>query len=102
MEAELEPLFRGAGGQPDTVVLGCTHFPLLREELAAAAPCPVRWLDSGAPVARRVGELLGPEKDSGSGSLEALFTARDERSRSLEPVFSRLGFRSIHFHTGPA
>lgn len=45
----------------DTVVLGCTHFPLLREELQQIQPRPIRWVDSGAAIARRVSALLHPE-----------------------------------------
>ncbi|QTP58570.1 glutamate racemase [Billgrantia antri] len=37
----------------DTVVLGCTHFPLLGERLAAAFPRPVRLVDSSDAIARR-------------------------------------------------
>ncbi|WP_295798278.1 glutamate racemase [uncultured Microbulbifer sp.] len=42
------------GDKVDTAVLACTHFPLLREELAAAAPRAIDWLDSGDAIARRV------------------------------------------------
>ncbi|GMG88150.1 glutamate racemase [Biformimicrobium ophioploci] len=42
------------GTRIDTVVLACTHFPLLREDLAALAPRPVCWMDSGQAIARRV------------------------------------------------
>ncbi|MYM61963.1 glutamate racemase [Pseudomaricurvus sp. HS19] len=41
----------------DTGILGCTHFPWLREELQRIAP-QVQWLDSGAAVARRLQSLL--------------------------------------------
>jgi glutamate racemase len=39
----------------DTVVLACTHFPLLLNELKHAAPHILHWVDSGAAVARQVG-----------------------------------------------
>lgn len=39
----------------DTVVLGCTHFPLLKEEILQALP-GVTLVDSGSAVARRVRE----------------------------------------------
>ncbi len=42
----------------DTIVLACTHFPLLRSELAALAPKHWRWLDSGEAIAKRVNHLL--------------------------------------------
>ncbi|MFC3150095.1 glutamate racemase [Litoribrevibacter euphylliae] len=44
--------------QVDTVVLGCTHFPLLKEELGQAADWSVSWVDSGQAIARRVSFLL--------------------------------------------
>lgn len=51
IRAALEPLWT----QPDldTVVLGCTHFPLLGEYLAAALPRRVRLVDSSEAIARR-------------------------------------------------
>lgn len=42
----------------DTVVLGCTHFPLLRDALARLAPRPVTWVDSGEAIARRVAQVV--------------------------------------------
>jgi glutamate racemase len=48
-----------ANEQVDVVALACTHFPLLAEELEAAAPRPCTWLDSGAAIARRVADVLG-------------------------------------------
>ncbi|WP_178006197.1 glutamate racemase [Marinospirillum perlucidum] len=46
----------------DTVILGCTHFPLLQKELAAVAKeagaAHWQWIDSGAAIARRVFQLL--------------------------------------------
>ncbi len=44
----------------DTVVLACTHFPLLVRELQQAYGRPIHWLDSGQAIARRVHELLLP------------------------------------------
>lgn len=46
----------------DTVILGCTHFPLLQPHLARVAEQtgapPWQWIDSGAAIARRVVQLL--------------------------------------------
>lgn len=54
-------LFGAEGGDAlDVVALACTHFPLLAADLAAAAPRPCLWLDSGAAIARRVLQLLSP------------------------------------------
>jgi glutamate racemase len=54
----IAPLFAGAdGARLDAVVLACTHFPLLTEELDAAAPHRVLWLDGADGIARRVAHL---------------------------------------------
>jgi glutamate racemase len=51
------PLFDRPGAQGlDTMVLACTHFPLLAEELDAAFP-GLRWVDGGEGIARRVQHL---------------------------------------------
>ncbi len=56
---ELRGLLDQPGGERiDTVVLACTHFPLLADELAAAAPRPLTFVDGGAGIARRVAHLL--------------------------------------------
>ena len=52
--AAVQPL-RDAPGL-DTVVLACTHFPLLAEELAEALP-QVRFVDGGPGIARRIAWL---------------------------------------------
>lgn len=54
LAAELAPAFTDdARGKTDAVVLGCTHYPLIMDALTAAAPWPVRWVDSGEAIARR-------------------------------------------------
>ena len=42
----------------DTVVLGCTHFPLLKPWLKQLTPVPLHWVDSGDAIARRVGQVV--------------------------------------------
>lgn len=44
--------------QLDTLVLACTHFPLVRQELEAQLPQVLYWVDSGSAVAQRVASLL--------------------------------------------
>ncbi|WP_075878992.1 glutamate racemase [Vreelandella massiliensis] len=55
----LEPLWQATQAEVamDTVVLGCTHFPLLKPWLEALAPVPLNWVDSGDAIARRVGQV---------------------------------------------
>lgn len=49
------------GSRVDVVVLGCTHFPLLKDQLSALLP-QVSWVDSGEAIAKRVQHLLAGEQ----------------------------------------
>jgi len=44
----------------DTVVLACTHYPLLADRLTRLAPWQVNFIDPAPAIARRVIELIGP------------------------------------------
>lgn len=61
LEELLEPFRRAA---VDTVILGCTHYPLIREALQRSLPGVSAWVDSGEAIARRTNHLLT------SGGLE--------------------------------
>ena len=41
----------------DVVILGCTHFPLVQDELAAAAEGDIQFVDGAAGIARRISYL---------------------------------------------
>ena len=71
--AAVAPL-RNADGL-DTVVLACTHFPLLADELARALP-GVAFVDGGAGIARRIAVLTEgqPWPDQAPPGI-AVFTA---------------------------
>jgi glutamate racemase len=57
--AEIAPCFMEANGaRTDTVVLACTHYPLLLDRFHKLAPWPVDWLDPAPAIARRVADLL--------------------------------------------
>ncbi|KGD94116.1 glutamate racemase [Achromobacter sp. RTa] len=56
----------------DVLVLGCTHFPFLRDAIQAAAGPGVPLLETGAPVARRLRHQLqerGLLRTGGPGRL---------------------------------
>ena len=56
--AELAPCFVGHdasdAARTDTVVLACTHYPLLLDRFITLAPWPVDWIDPAPAIARRV------------------------------------------------
>ena len=74
---ELEGLLlQPQGDRMDTVVLACTHFPLVQMELAAAASRPLTFVHGGRGIARRVASLLqGQQWPDVAPPGVALFTA---------------------------
>jgi len=57
VKAAAQPMFDAAeGNRIDTIVLACTHFPLLGDELHAAFP-DVAYVDGGSGIARRIAYL---------------------------------------------
>jgi len=51
---EIAPVFvEDEKGRTDAVVLGCTHYPLLLEELQQVAPWPVTFIDPAPAIARQ-------------------------------------------------
>ncbi len=91
--AEIDKLLTQPGGDRiDTVVLACTHFPLLREELQAVMPRPITLIDSAEGIARRVafltqGQNWPQERPSGV----AVFTAPLEISPALKASLASYG-----------
>ncbi|WP_454626625.1 glutamate racemase [Bradyrhizobium cenepequi] len=88
--AELAPCFVDGAARTDTVVLACTHYPLLLDRLVKLAPWPVDWIDPAPAIARRVSDLLGPPGDArDEAGAEMLFTSnrRHMLSRALMPFF---------------
>jgi glutamate racemase len=89
--AEIEPCFRDDGARTDTVVLACTHYPLLIERFSQLAPWPVAFVDPASAIARRVGDLLGPiPSATGRGTTRAVFTSGRYPAQAL----MRFGIRA--------
>jgi glutamate racemase len=76
IRVEIAPCFRDGDKRTDTVVLACTHYPLLLDRLRQLAPWPVNFFDPAPAIARRVTDLLGQPVDrDGNGSTSAIFTS---------------------------
>jgi glutamate racemase len=75
--AEIAPCFReDDGARTDTVVLACTHYPLILERLRRLAPWRVNFIDPAPAIARRVVSLLGEAPaEAGAGATRAIFTS---------------------------
>ena len=92
VRAAIAPLLESAPAM-DVMVLACTHFPLLAEELAEAAP-GVAQVDGGAGIARRIAYLTEgqPWPDRTSPGI-AIFTAAPDPA--LVPALSRFGLQKV-------
>ncbi len=89
--AEINPCFRDDGSRTDTVVLACTHYPLLLERFQKLAPWPVNFIDPAPAIARRVVDLLGPASSLHRRAVpRAVFTS----GRPVPPALARFGLRA--------
>jgi len=91
----LEPLKRSG---IDTLVLGCTHFPLLASAISSVTGPRVELISSAAETAREVAETLARRDHlAPAGSLpdHRFFTTGDAEE------FERLGSRVFGDGTGP-
>ncbi len=93
--AEIAPCFVDGPARTDTVVLACTHYPLLLARLTALAPWPVEWIDPAPAIARRVAALLRAHPPGATGTpAEMAFTSgrdRGELQRRLAPFLGGTG-----------
>ena len=83
------------GNRIDTVVLACTHFPLVADELAAAAPRQLSFVDGGPGIARRVAHLTDGQDWPETASGEAVFTAPVEIGDALRAALIERGLGRI-------
>ena len=73
--------------QIDTLVLGCTHYPLLKKTLQYLLGPQVQLIDSAEETARLVADMLGKRNVlRSSGALPPRYFVTDESSR-----FERVG-----------
>ena len=90
-------LSQPGGDRVDTVVLACTHFPLVRDRLAAAAPRALSFVDGGKGIARRTAHLLAGAEWEGAATGRALFTSRNGDVDALRPALARFGLTEIEY-----
>ncbi|MFM9977206.1 MAG: glutamate racemase, partial [Sphingomonadaceae bacterium] len=84
------------GDRIDTIVLACTHFPLLADELQAAAGAHVTLVDGGAGIARRVAHLTrGQAWPTGTPSRTIIANGGLDQVTAVFPTFADLGFTRI-------
>lgn len=95
VRSAVQPMFDApAGDRIDTVVLACTHFPLLGDELRAAFP-QVRYVDGSAGIARRIAHLTQGQpwpEEPGGGIL--IYTG--DGRRPLMSALAQFGLTEVN------
>ena len=89
------------GEKMDSVVLACTHFPLVQPELEEAAKAlnihPLAFLHGGDGIARRIAYLNGdlPWPETPAPGI-AVFTGSDPDIAALKPALATYGLMQIN------
>jgi glutamate racemase len=89
---------------PDTIVLACTHFPLLKKELISVLPNITNWIDSGDAIARRIQfwiEELNLKVDNASMQEplrgQSIFTKKTAEIELIKPALNILNLGYISY-----
>lgn len=83
----------------DTVVLACTHFPLVQPELAAAFGPGVDFVDGAAGIARRIAHLTRDQTFARARPDFALFTKHEPSLTALAPALAGYGLSGLELLT---
>ena len=83
------------GAKIDTVVLACTHFPLVADELRAAFGPNVAFVDGAEGIARRVAHLTRDKDLRRDRPDFAVVTGALDAADSLRPALARYGLEEV-------
>nr|WP_235869518.1 glutamate racemase [Veronia nyctiphanis] len=100
---KLERIMQPFKDKVDCIVLGCTHFPLLREEINEVLGKGYKVIDSGEAIANRTMQLLSERKKKGdienTASLNepniAYYSAKNSDVEKLNKELAPFGFTEI-------
>lgn len=96
VHAIAEKLRSMPGGQNiDTLVLACTHFPLLADELAEVFGPNVHLVDGADGIARRIAHLLEGRKFASGTANRFVITGAPEQAAGLQNALALRGFSAI-------
>ncbi len=83
------------GERIDTLVLACTHFPLLADELAQAFGPGIAMVDGADGIARRIASLTEGQAFARAHPDTALFTRFEPGLAALEPALAARGLERV-------
>jgi glutamate racemase len=103
LKAEIAPVFAGeAARRTDVVVLGCTHYPLLTDEMAKVEPLVVRYIDPAPAIARRVADVLKDVPPKAASKPvpphnTVLLTSTREQAEDALAAYAKMSFHLPEF-----
>ena len=77
----------------DTLILGCTHFPALKEEIQMLWPKDIQVLDSGSAIAKRVSYLLSTMEENKQLKVPTVYTTGAYTAASLLKMLQPFGIK---------
>jgi glutamate racemase len=80
------------GAAIDTLVLACTHFPLLADELTAVFGADIALVDGAHGIARRIAQLCQGQSFAKSGSNRFVITGPLAAAAGLDTALGARGF----------
>ncbi|HKW76915.1 MAG TPA: glutamate racemase [Terriglobales bacterium] len=84
----IDEIFCNGGAHPDVLLLGCTHYPLIRPLLRRVVPQHIEIVDSAESTAAKVVAELGSPSNSGApGQLHCYATDSTEKFRRFGEKF---------------
>jgi glutamate racemase len=84
----IDEILRDGAREADVLLLGCTHYPLIRPLLRRVVPERIEIVDSAESTAASVAAMLGREAGQGApGSLRCYATDSVEKFRRLGEKF---------------
>lgn len=84
------------GAAIDTVVLACTHFPLVQDELARAFGPHVRFVHGAQGIARQVSRLVAGQEYARQVPDRALFTGSGDVPEAYRMKLAQYGLLEVH------
>lgn len=94
-EATKGLVLQAHGGEIDTIVLACTHFPLLEDELRQAFGKDMRFVHGAEGIARRIAALTEGQAFERGVPDRAITTGELADFEKLEGAFARYGIERL-------
>lgn len=102
IEKIVAPFAQYPASELDTIVLACTHFPLIKQEIQQSLPHIIHWIDSSEAIANRVGfwlhELGMREGDAqvAHKNHQIIFTRKIPDESAIAALLKNLDIKSIN------